>query len=62
MYSLFVGIDVSKDSFLAAGLNEKAKLVFSAAPEMNEGRFIPSGRLSLDIEFPLKRSGGQIAQ
>jgi transposase len=29
MYSLFVGVDVSKDSFSAAGLNEKAKLVFS---------------------------------
>jgi hypothetical protein len=35
MYSLFVGVDVSKDSFSAAGLDEKAKLVFSSAPEMN---------------------------
>jgi len=39
MYSLFVGIDVSKDSFSAAGLNEKAKLVFSAVPEMNDQGF-----------------------
>ncbi len=39
MYSLFVGVDVSKDSFSAAGLNEKAKLVFSAVPEMNEQGF-----------------------
>lgn len=39
MYSLFVGIDVSKDSFSATGLNEKAKLVFSAVPEMNDHGF-----------------------
>jgi transposase len=39
MYSLFVGVDVSKDSFAAAGLDEKAKLVFSSAPQMNSEGF-----------------------
>ncbi len=39
MYSFFVGIDVSKDSFSVAGLNEKAKLVLSAVPEMNDRGF-----------------------
>ena len=32
MYGLFVGIDVSKDSFSVAGLNDKAKLLFSLSP------------------------------
>jgi hypothetical protein len=35
MYSLFVGVDVSKDSFSVAGLNDKAKLLFSLSPLMN---------------------------
>lgn len=39
MYSLFVGVDVSKDSFSVAGLNEKAKLIFSTAPRMNNEGF-----------------------
>jgi transposase len=39
MYSLFVGIDVSKDSFSVAGLNEKAKLLFSLSPLMNTQGF-----------------------
>jgi transposase len=39
MYSLFVGIDVSKDSFSAAGLDEKAKLLFSTVPGMNDQGF-----------------------
>ena len=39
MYSLFIGIDVSKDSFSAAGLNDKAKLLFSLAPLMNARGF-----------------------
>ena len=39
MYNLFVGIDVSKDSFSVAGLNEKAKLLFSLSPLMNAQGF-----------------------
>ncbi len=39
MYSLFVGVDVSKDSFSVAGLDEKAKLVFSTAHDMNREGF-----------------------
>jgi transposase len=39
MYSLFVGVDVSKDSFSAAGVDEKAKLVFSEAHRMNSDGF-----------------------
>ena len=39
MYSLFVGIDVSKDSFSVAGLNDKAKLLFSLSPLMNAQGF-----------------------
>lgn len=39
MYSLFVGVDVSKDSFSAAGLDEKAKLVFSTVHDMNREGF-----------------------
>jgi transposase len=39
MYSLFVGIDVSKDSFSAAALDEKAKTVFSLCPLMNAQGF-----------------------
>jgi len=39
MYSLFVGIDVSKDSFSVAALNEKAKTVFSMCPLMNAQGF-----------------------
>lgn len=39
MYSLFVGVDVSKDSFSVAGLNETAKLMFSSTPEMNDKGF-----------------------
>ena len=39
MYSLFVGIDVSKDSFSVAALNEKAKVVFSMCPLMNAQGF-----------------------
>ena len=39
MYSLFVGIDVSKDSFSVAALNEKAKAVFSMCPLMNAQGF-----------------------
>jgi hypothetical protein len=39
MYSLFIGIDVSKDSFSAGGLDDKAKLLFSLAPLMNAQGF-----------------------
>jgi len=39
MYSLFVGVDVSKDSFAAAGLDKKARLLFSASPLMNAEGF-----------------------
>lgn len=39
MYSLFVGIDVSKDSFSVAGLNDKAKILFSMCPLMNAQGF-----------------------
>ena len=39
MYSLFVGIDVSKDSFSVAGLNDKAKVLFSLCPDMNAQGF-----------------------
>jgi transposase len=39
MYSLFVGIDVSKDSFSLAGLDEKAKVLFSLCPSMNAQGF-----------------------
>jgi transposase len=39
MYSLFVGIDVSKDSFSVAALDEKAKRVFSMNPLMNAQGF-----------------------
>lgn len=39
MYRLFVGIDVSKDSFSVAALNEKAKTVFSMSPLMNAEGF-----------------------
>jgi transposase len=39
MYSLFVGVDVSKDSFSVAGLNDKAKLLFSLSPLMNAQGF-----------------------
>lgn len=39
MYRLFVGIDVSKDSFSAAGLDGKAKLVFSTVPQMDAQGF-----------------------
>jgi transposase len=39
MYRLFVGIDVSKDSFSVAVLNEKAKTVFSMSPLMNAEGF-----------------------
>jgi len=39
MYSLFVGVDISKDSFSVAALDEKAKVVFSMCPLMNEEGF-----------------------
>ena len=39
MYSLFVGIDVSKDSFSVAALDEKSKNVFSMNPLMNAEGF-----------------------
>ena len=39
MYSLFVGIDISKDSFSVAALDEKAKTVFSMDPLMNAEGF-----------------------
>lgn len=39
MYRLFVGIDVSKDSFSVTGLNDKAKFLFSLAPLMNAQGF-----------------------
>lgn len=39
MYSLFVGIDVSKDSFSVAGLDGKSKLLFSLSPLMNATGF-----------------------
>lgn len=39
MYRLFVGIDVSKDSFSVAALNEKAKTIFSMSPLMNAEGF-----------------------
>ena len=39
MYNLFVGIDVSKDSFSVAALDEKAKTVFSMNPFMNAEGF-----------------------
>ena len=39
MYNLFVGIDVSKDSFSVAGLNDKAKLLFSLSLLMNAQGF-----------------------
>lgn len=39
MYSLFVGIDVSKDSFSVAALDVKAKSVFSMSPLMNAQGF-----------------------
>jgi transposase len=39
VYSLFVGIDVSKDSFSVAGLNDKAKVVFFMCPLMNAQGF-----------------------
>ncbi len=39
MYSLYVGIDVSKDSFSVAAVNEKAKMVFSMCPLMNAQGF-----------------------
>ncbi len=39
MYSLFVGIDVSKDSFSVAVLDEKAKTIFSMCPLMNAQGF-----------------------
>ncbi len=39
MYRLFVGIDVSKDSFSVAALDVKAKTVFSLCPVMNAEGF-----------------------
>jgi hypothetical protein len=39
MYSLFVGVDVSKDFFSVAGLNDKAKLLFSLSLLMNAQGF-----------------------
>src|SRR5512136_1955054 len=64
MYSLFVGVDVSKDSFSAAGLDEKAKLVFSTVPEMNGQGFseffttiLSHGKDPLSIVVALESTG-----
>src|SRR5512136_1379357 len=39
MVSVFVGVDVSKDFFSAAGLDEEAKELFSGSYEMNSNGF-----------------------
>jgi hypothetical protein len=39
MYSLFVGIDVSKDSFSVCGLDEKENAVFSLVAAMDKAGF-----------------------
>ncbi len=39
MYSLFVGIDVSKDLFSVSGLNEEGNGLFSLAVNMDKAGF-----------------------
>ena len=55
MYSLFVGIDVSKDSFSVAALSEKAKTVFSMCPLMDAEGFAEFLKVVASMKNDIRR-------